>query len=128
MVCSANLEVIFGRTERALTEQRVVPVSPGRLGGNGPLLCAGAMLVHEALAVLRSPAEACQFAHRVVCEESDFIVDTAGRIGLDRAMVAHWIIANDSLGQEDRLQGVLRSVRRLRETLRAQFWPATAYL
>lgn len=114
MVTSKSLDVIFERTERALQKQQDIPLSPGRVCASGQLLCAGAMLVHEALAVLRSPAEARSFAERVVNEDTSFIEDTGEKIGLDRMMVVQTKHLNDSLGNSDRLSGVLRSLRSLR--------------
>ena len=115
MVTSKNLDVIFERTERALKKQQDIPLSPGRACAGGQLLCAGAMLVHEALAVLRSPAEAQSFMHRVVNEDPSFIEDTGEQIGLDRMMVVQTKRLNDSLEDSDRLSGALRFLRSLRQ-------------
>lgn len=114
MVSNEQLDTIFERTESALKDQRHVPLSPGQVCENGMVMCAGAMLVHEALAVLRSSAEARQFARRVVEEEDSFIEDTGERIGLDREMVMMTKRANDRLENEERLQGTLEHLRSLR--------------
>lgn len=115
MVTSKDLDVIFERTERALTKQQDIPLSPGRVCADGQLLCAGAMLVHEALAVLRSSAEAQSFAQRVVNEGPSFIEDTGEQIGLDRMMVVQTKRLNDRLEDSDRLSGVLRSLKSIRQ-------------
>lgn len=115
MVTSKKLDVIFERTERALRNQQVVPLSPGRICASGQLLCAGATLVHEALMVLRSPEEAQSFADRVLNENPAFIEDTGEQIGLDRMMVVRSKRINDSLEDSDRLAGVLRSLKSLHQ-------------
>lgn len=115
MVTNKDMDIIFERTERALTKQQDIPLSPGRVCVAGQLLCAGAMLVHEALVVLRSPEEAQSFAGRVIKENSRFIEDTGEQIGLDRMMVMRSKRINDSLNESERLAGALRSLRSLRQ-------------
>lgn len=117
MVTNQQLDVIFQRTERALEDQRGVPLSPGHVCENGTVMCAGAMLVHEALAVLRSPEEAHDFASRVVDEDGSFIEDTGELIGLDRDMVAMTKRQNDSFKDENRFHGALEHLRSLRQAL-----------
>ena len=76
MVSNEQLDAIFERTERALKDQRNVPLTPGRVCENGTVMCAGAMLVYEALAVVSSSEKAREFARRVVQEDDSFIEDT----------------------------------------------------
>ncbi len=80
-------------------------------------MCVGAMLVYEALAVLRSSEEAREFARRVVQEDDSFIDDTGERIGLDRDMVTMTKRINDSLKDENRLQGMLEHLRSQRQAV-----------
>ena len=117
MVSNEQLDTIFERTERALKDQRNIPLSPGRVCENGMVMCAGAMLVYEALAVIRSSAEAREFARRVVEEDDSFIEDTGEQIGLDREMVMMTKRANDTLENEERLQGTLEHLRSLRQAV-----------
>lgn len=119
MIPNATLDLIFKRTEEALTQQQDVPLSPGRKCANGQVLCAGAMLVHEALLVLQSAVEAAEFARRVTGEDPSFIEDTGELIGLDRDMVVETKRMNDSLVDENRLRGTINALRELRQPLRS---------
>lgn len=115
MVTNEQIKVILERTENALRVQQNVPLTPGMVCENGTDLCLGAMLVHEALAVLGSPGEAEEFAHRVVHEGGSFIEDTGERIGLDRTMVMMRKEINDGFESASRLEGVLEDLRSLRQ-------------
>lgn len=114
MVSNEQLDAIFQRTEYALKAQRNVPISPGSVCENGIVMCAGAMLVHEALVVLCSSEEAREFAHRVVQEDDSFIERTGEQIGLDKDMVAMTKRINDNLDDGNRLEGALEHLRSLR--------------
>lgn len=114
MIPTDTFELILKRTEDALTQQVDVPLSPGQVCESGHVLCAGAMLVHEALAVLRSPADAAEFVRRVTNEDCSYIENTGEAIGLDREMVIQTKHLNDTLDDEDRLAGTVRALRELR--------------
>lgn len=117
MISNEQMDMIFERTKNALKSQRIVPLSPGIVRENNTVMCAGATLVHEALALLNSSEEASEFAHRVLLEDESFIEDTGERIGLERKMVTMTKRMNDDLEDEDRLQGTLEHLQRLRKAV-----------
>lgn len=117
MVSDEKLDLIFKRTEEALREQRNVPLSPGQVCENGKIMCAGAMLVYEALKVLRSSEEANEFERRVVQEDDSFIENTGEQIGLDRDMVVMTKRMNDRLEDDNRLNGTIEHLQGLRHAL-----------
>ncbi len=107
MVDSLSLDQLVDRTASALKAQKMVPLSPGRRIDDEAYLCAGAMLVKEAIGLLRSPGEAGAFADEVITRDSGYIRLKGAEIGLDEDMVDGMIISNDSLSPEDRLEGTL---------------------
>ena len=111
-----GLRKILDHTEQALLTQGWVPASPGCLIDGRPFLCAGAMLVREALAMKWSPAAAEWFAANVVDEDRDFICTVGTDVGLDGNMVRARIIENDALTADERLDGMIDQLRRLATT------------
>lgn len=102
-VSADQLGLIFQRTEEALKAQGKVPISPGIVVGNSTVMCAGAMLVHQALGVLRSQREADEFANKVTQESGTFIEDVGTMVGLDRNMVMMTKRLNDRQTAQARL-------------------------
>lgn len=90
-----------------LAAQRFVPKSPGRMDAGEVLLCAGAALVREAVAMRCSEREGDEFACNVVSCDSDYIRKIGAIMGLSPAMVSGAIIMNDSLPTRKRLTGVV---------------------
>ena len=114
MVDNLCLDQLVDRTGSALKEQKMVPLSPGRCIGDEAYLCAGAMLVKEAIGLLRSAGEAGAFADEVITRDSGYIRLNGAEIGLDEDIVDGAIISNDSLSPEDRLEGTLEYFARVR--------------
>lgn len=99
-----------------LRTQRFVPISPGMVDGGEILLCAGAALVREAVAMRRSEREGEEFAYEVVDRESSYIWKVGERMGLDPEMVSDVIVTNDCLPARQRLAGVFSRLGWYRET------------
>ena len=94
--------------------QQTIPLSPGRMNGNKVLLCAGAVLVRQAVAMCRSQELAHDFERETITRDSDYIREVGASIGLDKTMVDCVIIENDCLPFSTRLRGTLEHIVRLR--------------
>ena len=112
---SAGLpDCLVSRARRRLMRQDGVPLSPGESCGGSVRLCAGAVLVREAVALYRSERSAERFERNVTVRDSGYIRSVASSIGLDENMVGGVIIMNDRLPARARLEGVLGYLNLLR--------------
>ncbi|MCH7540732.1 MAG: hypothetical protein IH999_10105 [Proteobacteria bacterium] len=111
---------LLDRTVHALEEQAVVPLSPGQVAIEGQQLCAGAMLVKEALACDGRVEDARRFRQEVASRNTDYIKEVASTIGLNSDIVQAAIIFNDSLPPEERLPGLKGFFAGLKAGIRAQ--------
>ena len=98
---------LFREACRRLTAQRFVPMSPGQVDRGDVLLCAGAALVREAVAIQCSEREGDEFARDVVGRDAAHIRKVGARVCLDPEMLSEVIIRNDSLPDRQRLEGVI---------------------
>ena len=105
---------VISRTWQRLIRQGSVPESPGMVCDGTVHLCAGAVLVREAVAVHRSEEAAGRFEREVTVRGSDYIRRVGCGIGLDGEAVGKIIIANDRLPGHNRLAGMLAYLDRLR--------------
>ena len=113
-----DADLLISRTCQQLTSQRTVPLSPGRADGSKLLLCAGALLVREASAMILSKEFANRFEREVVTRNSDYIRQVAATIGLDEPSVNSLIIRNDRLSPAKRLSGTMEHISSLRSLFR----------
>jgi len=103
-----DLDELISRTQGHLQDQGDVPLSPG-LSCNGEiLLCGAAALVAEAVAMTYSRDAAVTFAREAVQRDSEYIVRTGEKIGLQAGMVRGVLVSNDKLEESERLAGVLK--------------------
>jgi len=112
-----EMSTVFARTEHALAAQGWVPASPGIERAGQPVLCAGAMLVREAMALRGSPAAAAEFERKVVQRDRAFICEAARDVGLDVDVVRQRIAANDRVDGDVRLGAMIDQLRELRAPL-----------
>ncbi len=102
------------RARQRLNRQGDVPESPGDACGGMRWLCAGAVLVREAVAMYWSEDAAARFERRAVVLDSDYIRRTGSQVGLDPATVGGVVIVNDRLSRQARLSGMLAYLDQLR--------------
>ena len=102
------------RTKERLVYQEVLPNSPGTISAGMPQLCAGAMLVREAVALYHSQEDAQYFENEVVVRDSDYIRSVGKDVGLEAKMLNNIILLNDRFKVSSRLGGMLNHLDRLR--------------
>lgn len=84
------------------------------MDGNKVLLCAGGVLVMEAVGMCRSRDLAHEFARKAIKRGSDYIREVGSSIGLDETVVDSVIVDNDRLPSCRRLNGTVQQIVRLR--------------
>ncbi len=102
------------RAQQRLIDQGDVPKSPGITCGRRTHLCAGAVVVREAVALRQSEEAAEHFEHEVVAHDSGYIRNVGCEIGLDGEMVSKIILMSDGLPAHTRLAGMLAYLDHLR--------------
>ncbi len=107
-------DLILRAQQRLIRQGDDVPESPGVARGGVHRLCAGAVLVREAVALYLSEDAAARFERRAVVRDSDYIRRIGSQVGLDPATVGGVVIVNDRLLQQARLSGMLAYLDRLR--------------
>lgn len=112
-ISTGDFDRLISRTCRQLVAQQAIPLSPGRMSGDELQLCAGAILVREAVAMCRSQEFAHEFAREAITRDSDYIRRVGASIGLDETMVDCVIVGNDRLPSSTRLRGILEHIVRL---------------
>ena len=113
-ISTGDFDRLISRTCRQLVAQQTIPLSPGGMNGDELQLCAGAILVREAVAMFRSQEFAHKFAREAITRDSDYIRKVGASIGLHKPMVDCVIVSNDRLPPSTRLRGVLKHIVRLR--------------
>jgi hypothetical protein len=113
MLTPTELSLVLERTEQALALQGCVPSSPGAEIDGRPVLCAGAMLVREAIAWRGCEAQAAAFEIEVVQRDRAFICAAGEKVGLDPEVVRRRIIENDAAAPAHRLVAMLAQIREL---------------
>ena len=103
-----DLKELLNRTRGRLRDQETVPLSPGLSSNGEVLLCGAAALVTEAVAMTNSREAAVRFALEAVQRDSEYIVGSGEKIGLQAGMVRGVLVSNDKLGEAERLAGVLK--------------------
>jgi hypothetical protein len=93
---------LFAKAASLLASQSRVPTSPGAMTNDGPLLCSAAAIVFQAASETLPDIEARQLAETMVTSPTEFILDRADKLGLDRTMVAQHMLTNDSFPDDER--------------------------
>ena len=98
-------EKLINLSKERLESQTRIPLSPGCVEEDEPLLCLGAALVASYIELVDCRDNANVFARQIVDRSSDDIVRFASRVGFSTSLCQSAIVANDKLGDQERRLG-----------------------
>jgi hypothetical protein len=105
----SQIKAVIEATIDSVRQQGALPRSPC----TEKLLCAGALFVRSGIALYRSEDEAIGFEQELrATRDKEVILRAAASIGLPVETVQDKIVVNDSLPDDNRVEGVLEDLNK----------------
>lgn len=115
-ISPTRVKAILDRTIGEIQKQGFLPESPCAFSDGRKVLCAGALIVREAIAQIHSQEEANFFEEKLfLSNDKTVIVETATKTGFPTPLVRDAIIMNDSLDQTIRVSSLIEHITTLRD-------------